>query len=306
MKAAVFTKTSSGKILGIHDLPLPVPKAKQVLIEVRAASVNPLDWRLKLRRPGVDLSGIVKSVGESVTRFKPGDAVFGTGRGAFAEYACAPESKLIGKPESISFSGAASIPIAGLTALLALRDKGHLRPGQKVLITGAAGGVGTFAVQMAKAMGAVVTGVCRTQNVEMVRSLGADRVFDYSREDFTEDGSCYDLILDNAAHRPLSDLRRVMASAATCVLVGAPKSIWPTITGLVELLVRRVVLRQRITTFITKVTSEDLTSILNLIVSGKITPMIDTVYPLNQAADAITYVETGHARAKVIISMNTP
>jgi NADPH:quinone reductase-like Zn-dependent oxidoreductase len=131
MKAAVFTKTSSGKILGIHDLPLPVPKAKQVLIEVRAASVNPLDWRLKLRRPGVDLSGIVKSVGESVTRFKPGDAVFGTGRGAFAEYACAPESKLIGKPESISFSGAASIPIAGLTALLALRDKGHLRPGKR-------------------------------------------------------------------------------------------------------------------------------------------------------------------------------
>jgi NADPH:quinone reductase-like Zn-dependent oxidoreductase len=306
MKAAVFTKTSSGKMLDIHDLPLPVPKPKQVLIEVRAASVNPLDWRLKLRRPGVDLSGIVKSVGESVTRFKPGDAVFGTGRGAFAEYACAPENKLISKPESISFSGAASVPIAGLTALQALRDKGHLRPGQKVLINGAAGGVGTFAVQLAKSMGADVTGVCRTQNVEMVRSLGANRAVDYSREDFAEDGSCYDLILDNAARRPLSALRRVMAPAATCVLVGAPKSIWPTITGLAELLVRRVVLRQRITTFIAKVTAEDLTAILNLILSGKITPMIDKVYPLHEAADAIAYVETGHARAKVIISMNTP
>jgi NADPH:quinone reductase-like Zn-dependent oxidoreductase len=306
MKAAVFIKTSSGKMLGIHDLPLPVPKPKQVLIEVRAASVNPLDWRLKLRRPGVDLSGIVKSVGESVTRFKPGDAVFGTGRGAFAEYACAPENKLIGKPESISFSGAASVPIAGLTALQALRDKGHLQPGQKVLINGAAGGVGTFAVQLAKSMGADVTGVCRTQNVEMVRSLGANRVVDYSREDFAEDGSCYDLILDNAARRPLSALRRVMSPAATCVLVGAPKSIWPTITGLVELLVRRFVLRQRITTFIAKVTPEGLTAILNLILSGKITPMIDKVYPLHEAADAIAYVETGHARAKVIISMNTP
>jgi NADPH:quinone reductase-like Zn-dependent oxidoreductase len=306
MKAAVFTKTSSGKMLAIHDLPLPVPKPKQVLIQVRAASVNPLDWRLKLRRPGVDLSGIVKSVGKSVTRFKPGDAVFGTGRGAFAEYACARESKLIGKPESISFSEAASVPIAGLTALQALRDKGHLRPGQKVLINGAAGGVGTFAVQLAKSMGADVTGVCRTQNVEMVRSLGADRVFDYSREDFAEEGSCYDLILDNAARRPLSALRRVMASAATSVLVGAPKSIWPTITGLVELLIRRVVLRQRITTFIAKVTPGDLTAILNLILTGKITPMIDKVYPLNEAADAIAYVETGHARAKVIISMNTP
>jgi NADPH:quinone reductase-like Zn-dependent oxidoreductase len=166
--------------------------------------------------------------------------------------------------------------------------------------------VGTFAVQLAKSMGADVTGVCRTQNVEMVRSLGANRVVDYSREDFAEDGSCYDLILDNAARRPLSALRRVMSPAATCVLVGAPKSIWPTITGLVELLVRRFVLRQRITTFIAKVTPEGLTAILNLILSGKITPMIDKVYPLHEAADAIAYVETGHARAKVIISMNTP
>ena len=304
MKAAVFTKTSSGRRLGIQDLPLPVPGPRQVLIEVRAASVNPLDWRLKLRRPGVDLSGIVKSVGERVTRFQAGDAVFGTGRGAFAEYACAPESKLIPKPESISFLEAAAIPIAGLTALQALRDKGHLRPGQMVLINGAAGGVGTFAVQLAKSMGAKVTGVCRTRNVEMVRSLGADRVFDYTREDFAQDGSCYDLILDNAASRRLSDLRRVMASGANCVLIGAPKRIWPTITGLVDLLVRSVVLRQKITTFIAKVTPEDLTAILNLITSGKITPMIDKVYRLNEAADAIAHVETGHAPAKVIISMN--
>jgi NADPH:quinone reductase-like Zn-dependent oxidoreductase len=304
MKAALFSKTSSGKVLGIHDVPIPVPQPKQVLIEVRAASVNPLDWRLKLRRPGVDLSGVVKSVGKNVTRFKPGDAVFGTGRGSFAEYACASESRLLTKPESMSFEQAASVPIAGLTALQGLRDKGHLQPGQRVLINGAAGGVGTFAVQIAKSMGAHVTGVCRTQNVEMVRSLGADRVFDYAREDFVQDAGRYDLVLDNAASRSLSDFRRVMTPTAICVLAGAPKGIWPTIAGLLEWLARSL-LRQNITAFIAKVSLDDLIAISRLIVSGKVSPMIDRLYSLREAADAIAYVETGHARAKVVISMNT-
>jgi NADPH:quinone reductase-like Zn-dependent oxidoreductase len=304
MKAALFSKTSSGKVLGIHDVPIPVPQPKQVLIEVRAASVNPLDWRLKLRRPGVDLSGVVKSVGKNVTRFKPGDAVFGTGRGSFAEYACASESRLLTQPESMSFEQAASVPIAGLTALQGLRDKGHLQPGQRVLINGAAGGVGTFAVQIAKSMGAHVTGVCRTQNVEMVRSLGADRVFDYTREDFVQDAGRYDLILDNAASRSLSDFRRVMTPRAICVLAGAPKGIWPTITGLLEWLARSL-LWQNITAFIAKVSLDDLIEISRLIVSGKVSPMIDRLYSLREAADAIAYVETGHARAKVVISMNT-
>ena len=306
MKAAVFTKTRSGKVLEIRNVPVPVPKAKQVLIRVRAASVNPLDWRLKLRRPGVDLSGVVESVGAHVTRFKPRDAVFGTGRGAFAEFACAHERRLIAKPESISFEQAASVAIAGLTALQGLRDKGHLRPGKRVLINGAAGGIGTFAVQIAKWMGADVTAVCSTRNTEMVRSLGADRVIDYTREDFAEQATRYDLILDNAASRSLSDFRRTMSPGAICVRAGAPRSIWPTITGLLELLVRSVLLRQKMTTLIAKVTSDDLTAMSHLITSGKVTPMIDRVYPLGEAADAIAYVETGHARAKVVIRINTP
>src|SRR5215469_892981 len=204
MKSAVYTKVRSGKILEIKDLGQPVPKDNEVLIRVRAASVNPLDWRLKSQRPGVDLAGEVVAVGRKITEFKPGDSVFGIGRGAFAEYSCAPETKLALKPESVSFEQAAAVPIAGVTALQALRDKGHLQPGQKVLINGAAGGIGTFAVQIAKSFGANITGVCSTKNVELVRSLGADRVIDYTCEDFTEDNERYDLLLDNVGNRRLS------------------------------------------------------------------------------------------------------
>ena len=175
MKAAVYTKAKSGKVLEIQDLEQPVPKDNEVVIRVRGASVNPLDWRLKSQRPGVDVAGEVVTVGRKVTRFKPGDAVFGICKSAFAEYACAPEVRLVAKPESLSFDQAAAVPIAGLTALQGLRDKGHLQPGEKVLINGAAGGVGTFAVQIAKSFGANITGVCSTKNVELVRSLGADR-----------------------------------------------------------------------------------------------------------------------------------
>ena len=214
MKAAVYTKTKSGKVLRITDIETPIPKDNEVLIKTRAASVNPLDWRLKSRRPGVDVAGEVVAVGKRVTQFKAGDAVFGTCRGAFAEYACTSESALVSKPVNLTFEQVACVPIAGLTALQALRDKGDLQPGQKVLINGAAGGIGTFAVQIAKSLGAEVTGVCGTRNVEMVRSLGADLVIDYTQEDFTNKGRYYDLVLDNVGNRTLSAFRRVMISVA--------------------------------------------------------------------------------------------
>ena len=214
MKAAVYTKTKSGKVLQITDIETPIAKHNEVLIKTRAASVNPLDWRLKSRRPGVDVAGEVVAMGKRVTQFKAGDAVFGTCRGAFAEYACTSESALVSKPVNLTFEQVACVPIAGLTALQALRDKGDLQPGQKVLINGAAGGIGTFAVQIAKSLGAEVTGVCRTRNVEMVRSLGADLVIDYTQEDFTNKGRYYDLVLDNVGNRTLSAFRRVMISVA--------------------------------------------------------------------------------------------
>ena len=220
MKAAVYTKTKSGKVLRITDIETPIPKDNEVLIKTRAASVNPLDWRLKSRRPGVDVAGEVVAMRKRVTQFKAGDAVFGTCRGAFAEYACTSESALVSKPVNLTFEQVACVPIAGLTALQALRDKGDLQPGQKVLINGAAGGIGTFAVQIAKSLGAEVTGVCGTRNVEMVRSLGADLVIDYTQEDFTNKGRYYDLVLDNVGNRTLSAFRRVMTPRGRCVLAG--------------------------------------------------------------------------------------
>src|SRR5271169_5442738 len=218
MKAAVYVKGKSGKTLEIQDLAQPVPKNNELVLRVRAASVNPLDWRMKRQRPGVDVAGEVVSVGEAVTQFKPGEAVFGACKGSFAEYACAREAALVQKPESISFEQAAAVPVAGLTALQGLRDKGHLQPGQKVLINGAAGGIGTFAVQIAKSFGAHVTGVCSTKNVELVRSLGADRIIDYTREDFTQDSERYDLILDNVGNRTLSAMRHVLGQNGKCVM----------------------------------------------------------------------------------------
>src|SRR5579863_4884015 len=210
MKAAVYTKGKSGKVLEIRDLEQPVPNDNEILVRVRAASVNPLDWRMKTKRPGVDVAGEIVAVGRTVARFKPGDAVFGAGKGAFAEYVCAPEAKLALKPEVVTFEQAATVPIAGMTALQALRDRGHLQSGQKVLINGAAGGVGTFSVQIAKSFGAHVTAVCSTKNVDLVRSLGADRVIDYTREDFTQETGRYDLLLDNVGNRSLSSMRRVL------------------------------------------------------------------------------------------------
>ena len=301
MKAAVYTKNKSGKVLEIRELEQPVPKDKEVVLRVRAASVNPLDWRMKSRQPGVDVAGQVVTIGKMVTRFAPGDAVFGLCRGAFAEYACATEDKFVAIPEDVTFELAAAVPVAGLTALQGLRDKGNLKPGQKVLINGAAGGVGTFAVQIAKSFGANVTGVCSTKNVELVRALGADRVIDYTLQDFTQDSERYDVLLDNVANRTLSAMKRVLSPKGKCVMAGAPKELWEVLSRLVKGFVWSRFLRQEFRFFIAKMNRDDLTMLGEMIKAGTITPVIDRRYPLAETAAAIAYVEEGHARGKVVI-----
>lgn len=303
MKAAVYTKGESGKVLKIEDLEQPVPKDDEVLLRVRAAAVNPLDWRLKSRRPGVDVAGEIVAVGRRVAQFKPGDAVFGVCRGAFAEYACARQSTLVLKPEGLRFDQAAAVPIAGLTALQGLRDKGRVQAGQKVLINGAAGGIGTFAVQIAKSLGANVTGVCSTQNVELVRSLGADRVIDYTREDFTEHSERYELLLDNVGNRSLSAMRRVLGPNGKCVMAGAPKTMGKVLTRLLQALALSPLSKRKVLFFVAKLNRNDLMALCELITGGKITPAIDRRYSLPEIAEAIAYVEAGHARAKVVITL---
>jgi len=301
MKAAIYARRSSGKVLELVDIDQPVPKPGEVLIKVRAASVNPLDWRLKSHRPGVDVAGEVASVGSRVTRFKQGDAVFGLGKGAFAEYTVARESRLTAKPDRLSFEQAACLPIAGLTALQGLRDRGRLAPGERVLINGASGGIGTFAVQVARSLGAEVTGVCSTRNVEMVRSLGADVVIDYTHQDFAQHGKLYDLILDNAASRSLSDFHRVLAPSGRCVLAGAPKTAGPILSRTFEALARSLILRQKFVFFIALPRPKDLEALATLVQTGKMRPVIDRQYPLSETGTAIAYVEEGHARGKVVI-----
>jgi NADPH:quinone reductase-like Zn-dependent oxidoreductase len=301
MKAAVYIKNKSGKVLEIRELEQPVPRDKEIVLRVRAASVNPLDWRMKSRRPGVDVAGQVVMVGKMVTRFAPGDAVFGLCKGAFAEYACATEDKFVAIPEDVTFELVAAVPVAGLTALQGLRDKGNLKPGQKVLINGAAGGVGTFAVQIAKSFGANVTGVCSTKNVELVRSLGADRVINYTQQDFTQDRERYDVLLDNVGNRALSAMRRVLSPKGKCVMAGAPKELWAVLSRLVKGFVWSPFLRQEFRFFIAKMNRDDLTMLGGMIKAGKITPVVDRRYPLAETAAAIAYVEEGHAPGKVLI-----
>ena len=301
MKAAVYTKAKTGKVLEMKDLEQPVPKNNEVVIRVRAASINPLDWRMKSQRPGVDAAGQVAAVGGAVTQFKIGDAVFGLCKGAFAEYACALEAKLVRKPDSLSFDQAAAVPVAGLTALQGLRDKGSLQPGQKVLINGAAGGIGTFAVQIAKSFGANVIGVCSTKNVELVRSLGADRIIDYTRDDFTQDSERYDLVLDNVGNRTLSAMKRVLTPSGKCVMAGAPKELWAVFIRLLKAFAWSPFLKQKFIFFIAKMNRDDLTTLCGLIKAGRLTPEIDRRYQLDETADALAYAEEGHARAKVVI-----
>lgn len=302
MKAAIYRRGSSGKSLELVDLDPPIPKKREVLIKMYAASVNPLDWRLKSHRPGVDVAGEVVSAASEVTRFNRGDKVFGAGKGSFAEYVCASESKLVAKPDNVTFEEAASVPVAGLTALQGLRDKGRIAPGHKVLINGAAGGVGTFAVQIATAFGAEVTGVCSTKNVEMVRSLGAEVVVDYTRQDFARDTKRYDLLLDNVGNRTLAELWPVLAPGGRCVLVGAPKRMGPIILRTLGAIVRSTVQRQKFVFFIAQFKQADMELLGKLMQTGKIHPVIDRQYPLSDTGQGLAYVEAGHARAKVVIT----
>ena len=321
MKAIVQEGSGSADVLQLREIDKPIVTAGHVLVRVRAASVNALDWHSVhggkmieavsklMRQPdhpvrGVDVAGEVEAVGAGVTRFAPGDEVFGGAPAAFAEYALAREDGIVLKPRNLSFEQAAAIGVAGRTALQGLRDKAQLRAGQRVLISGAGGGVGTFAVQIAKALGIHVTAVTSTRNLDMVRSLGPDEVIDYTQEDFTRRGERYDAVLDIAANRSLSDLRRVLKPNGTLVLVGAAKSGGVAIfTRIISAFVRSRLLRQRIIFYVAKTTHDDLIVIKDLIEAGKMCPAIDRTYPLSEAADAVRYLGSGQARAKVVITM---
>ena len=321
MRAWTYHCYGGPEVLGLQSIPKPTPAADEVLVEVRAAAVNPLDWHYLRGEPyfmrlgagigaptdprmGVDFSGVVETVGKDVTKFKPGDAVFGARGGAFGEYVVARESRNIAlKPDNISFEQAAAVPIAAVTALQALRDKGQVKAGSKVLINGASGGVGTFAVQIAKVLGAEVTGVCSGRNVELVKSLGADRVIDYTQTDFTEGTEKYDVIIDNIGNHPLSKLRRVLAEDGRDVIVGGPseeKWLGPLSLVMKAGMYSKVV-EQEFLFFFAELTPEDLAYLSGLMREGKLTPVIDKTYPFSELPEAIRYVETGRARGKVVV-----
>jgi NADPH:quinone reductase-like Zn-dependent oxidoreductase len=326
MKAIVYQGFGSSDVLRCEEIDKPILGDDEVLIKVRAASVNPLDWKLmkggpfilrlllgvgkpKIRRPGVDVAGQVEAVGRNITQFKPGDDVFGTCRGAFAEYATSRsvpgmKSVLVIKPAKVTFEQAASAPVAALTALQGLRDKGRIQQGQRVLINGAAGGVGTFAVQIAKSFGANVTGVCSTSNVDMVRSIGADQVIDYTQQDLTKSGHRYDIVLDCVGNHSFSEWRRVLNPKGILVGVGAPADVPLSrlLAVLIGELVQSLFVRQKIAIFIARVNQQDLTTVRELMAAGKVTPVIDKRYRLSEAREAFRYMETGHARGKVIIT----
>ena len=321
MKAVVYYNYGSPDVLKCEGIEKPTAGDNEVLIRVRAASVNPYDWHFmrgtpyivrmmagllkpKDKRLGVDVAGQVEAVGGNVTQLKPGDEVFGACRGAFAEYACASESALVVKPANVTFEQAASVPIAAFTALQGLRDKGHLQPGQKVLINGAAGGVGTFAVQIAKWFGAEVTGVCSTRNVDMVRSIGADRVIDYTQEDFTKSGQRYDLFFDCVGNHSLLACRRVLNPKGIYILVGGPGGRWlGPLARMLKTLVLSWFVSQKLVLFLAKPSKEDLIVMHEIMKAGKVTPVIDKRYKLSEVPEAIRYLEEGHARGKVVITL---
>jgi NADPH:quinone reductase-like Zn-dependent oxidoreductase len=322
MKAIVHNRYGRPDVLELREVDVPVPDNDQVLVRVVASSVNPVEWyevtgpyfaRLGsgLRRPkdptvGADVAGRVQAVGRDVTDFRPGDEVFGVSGGSWAEYACASPARLALKPANLSFAQAAAVPVAGVTALQALRDKGRVQAGQKVLINGASGGVGTFAVQIAKTLGADVTAVCSSRNVELVRSLGADRVVDYTREDFTKSGERHDLMLDIAGSRSFFEFRRVLTPEATVVLVGGRmtyRRLGP-LPHLIGTSLKSRGRRQTVTFFVAKVTREDLAALGELLAAGEVKPVIDRTYELSAAAEALSYLGERHARAKIVIAVS--
>jgi NADPH:quinone reductase-like Zn-dependent oxidoreductase len=321
MKALVQEGYGSADALHLRDIPRPELMEGRVLVRMRAASVNALDWHTthggllleiiaKIMRQqdepvrGVDVAGTVEAVGPNVTRFKPGDEVLGGAPASFAEYVRAREDRLVPKPRGLPFAEAATLGVAGRTALQGLRDHARVRPGQRVLIHGAGGGVGTFAVQIAKALGAHVTAVTGPRSVDLTRSLGADEVIDYTKEDFARRPERYDAVLDISATRSLSDLRRVLAPNGMFVQVGAPKGGgWIGIFArIINVMVRGRVLRQRVKFYVAQSDPDDLVYLTDLIEAGKLRPVIDRTYPLSEAREAVRYVGTGQARAKVVIT----
>jgi NADPH:quinone reductase-like Zn-dependent oxidoreductase len=320
MKAIVYTKYGSPDVLQLKEVEKPIPGDDDVLVIVRAASANPLDWHFMrgapfvvrlvsgIRKPkqsmlGADVAGRVEAVGSNVKQFQQGDEVFGLCRGAFAEYACARESALALKPANTSFEQAASVCVAAFTALQGLRDTGQIQAGQKVLINGASGGVGTFAVQIAKSFGAQVTGVCSTRNLDMVRSIGADHVIDYTQTDFTKNGPGYDLIYDAVGNRSVSDYKRALSPGGKCVIAG-----FTTLTRLLEYaivgsLTSMTGSRKIGGMGVAKPNQKDLLFIKELLEAGKVKPVLDRCFTLSDAPEAIRYLETGHASGKVVITM---
>src|SRR5206468_9419328 len=327
MKAIVYCDYGVAN-LKLEDVEKPVPNDDQVLVKVHAVSVNPYDWHFiegtpkfmramigGLRKPkdtrlGVDFAGTIETVGKSVTQYKPGDEVFGGSTGAFAQYLCRRATGSVApKPAGLTFEQAASINIAGITALQGVRDKGKVQPGQKVLINGASGGVGTFAVQLAKNFGAEVTGVCSTRNVELVQSLGADHVIDYTKEAFTKGDQHYDVILDNVANHSLSECRRVLTPNGIYVLVGGGglnegRWLGPGLTHALNAMFLSKFVSQKMGMMLAELNQKDLTALADLMQSGKVTPVIDRTYTLSELPQAIEYLEQGHARGKVVVKVD--
>ena len=323
MRAILYTEYGPPDVLHLTEVAIPTPKDDEVLIRIRAASVNPLDFhfmrgepffirfvigglsRPKNRRLGADVAGEVEAVGRSVTRFKAGDEVFGACRGSFAEYVCAREERLALKPRNVTFEEAAAVPVAAITALQGLRDKGQIRQDQKVLIDGASGGVGTFAIQIAKSSGAEVTAVCSTRNVDTARSIGADHVIDYTQENFTRRGERYDLILGANAYHSIFEYRRALRPRGIYVGAGGggSQSLPGILLGTLLESFLSLLGSRKLRGVIAKISRNDLECLKDLLAKRKITPVIDRRYPLADVAEALRYLEEGHARGKVVLSM---
>jgi NADPH:quinone reductase-like Zn-dependent oxidoreductase len=321
MKAIVQARYGSPDVLQLKDLDKPVVKDDQVLVRVRAAAVNIGDWHLLrgmpyvmrlvagLRRPkreipGLDIAGQVEAVGGNVQQFRPGDEVFGWCKGAFAEYVCAPARNLLPTASNLTLEQSAAVGDSAFTALAAVRDQGKVRPAQRVLINGASGAVGTFAVQIAKAFGAHVTGICGTANLDMVRSIGADEVIDYTREDFVQTGQRYDVMLDLVGNRPLSDCRRALTPRGTYVLVGVKDmGRWFGLGRQTTALLLARFVRQRVRVFIVRHNTEDLAVLKKLVEAGKVTPVIDRRYTLSEVPEALRFLGEGHSRGKIVIAV---
>ncbi len=324
MKAITHCEYGGPEVLKVEDIEKPVPNDNQLLVRVRAVSVNPLDLTIRgslllrplfgLRKPkdtrlGVDYAGTVEAVGKNVTNFKPGDEVFGGKTGAFAEYICVlADRAVVPKPANMTFEQAASVPVAAITALQGLRDKGQIQAGQKVLINGASGGVGTFAVQIAKSFGTEVTGVCSTRNVDLVRSIGADHVIDYTKEDFSKTDQRYDLIYDLIGNHSFSERRRILNPNGICVMAGIGGAGWhdgfaTRLLGELNSYLRSRFVSQKFIAYIAQFNKKDMMVLADLMQSGKVTPVIDRTYKLNETADALRYLEQGHARGKVVVTV---